>query len=69
MQLWNLTIFLIPKVIIRESCCWGIQHTGNNAKRNFMDFPVGSVVKNPPANAAGTGLIPGLGRFHMPRDN
>ena len=29
---------------------WGIQYTCNNAKRNFMDFPVGSVVKNPPAN-------------------
>ena len=26
-------------------------------------FPGGSVVKNPPANAGDTGLIPGLGRF------
>ena len=26
------------------------------------DFPGGSVVKNPPANAGGMGLIPGLGR-------
>ena len=25
-------------------------------------FPGGSVVKNPPANAENTGLIPGLGR-------
>ena len=23
--------------------------------------------KNPPAKAGGTGLIPGRGRFHMPR--
>ena len=28
-----------------------------------MDFPGGSVVKNPPANAGDAGLIPGLGGF------
>ena len=28
-------------------------------------FPGGSVVKNPPANAGDTGLIPGPGRSHM----
>ena len=33
------------------------------------DFPGGSVVKNPPANAGDTGSIPGLGRSHMPRSN
>ena len=27
-----------------------------------MGFPGGSGVKNPPANAGGAGLIPGLGR-------
>ena len=32
-----------------------------------MDFPGGPVVKNPPANAGDTGLIPRLGRFHMPQ--
>ena len=32
-------------------------------------FPGGSVVKNPPANAGDTGLIPGPGRSHMPRSN
>ena len=30
---------------------------------------VGTVDKNPPANAGDTGLIPGLGIFHMPRSN
>ena len=30
-------------------------------------FPGGAVVKNPPANAGDTGLIPGPGRSHMPR--
>ena len=34
-----------------------------------MDFPGGPVVKNPPAKVEVTGLIPGLGRFHMPPGN
>ena len=34
-----------------------------------MDFPGGPVVKNPPANAEGAGLIFGPGRFHMPQGN
>ena len=34
-----------------------------------LDFLLGSVVKNPPANAGDMGLIPGRGRFHMPRGN
>ena len=29
----------------------------------FLDFPCGSVVKNPPANTGDVGSIPGLGRF------
>ena len=33
------------------------------------DFPGGTVVKNPPANAGDMGLSPGLGRSHMPRSN
>ena len=33
----------------------------------LQNFPGGLVVKNPPASAADTGSIPGLGRFHMPR--
>ena len=33
------------------------------------DFPVGTVVKNLPANAGDMGLIPGPGRSHMPRSN
>ena len=32
-----------------------------------MDFHGGSVVKNLPANAGDTGLIPDPGRFHMLR--
>ena len=33
---------------------------------NFWDFPGGTVVKNPPANAWGTGSIPSLGKSHVP---
>ena len=32
-------------------------------------FPGGLVVKDPPANAGVLGLIPGLGRSHMPQGN
>ena len=35
----------------------------------FRDFPGGTVVKNPPANAGDTGSSPGLGRSHMPWSN
>ena len=34
-----------------------------------QDFPGGPAVKNPPANAGDTSLIPSLGRFHMPQDD
>ena len=37
--------------------------------KNHKDFPCGAVDRNPPANAGDTGLIPGPGRFHMPRSN
>ena len=36
-------------------------------KKISGDFPGGSGVKNPPANAGDTGSSPGLGRSHMPR--
>ena len=31
----------------------------------LRDFPGGTVVKNPPANAGDMGLSPGPGRAHM----
>ena len=34
-----------------------------------LDFPGGTVVKNPPANVGDTGSRPGLGRSHMPRSS
>ena len=49
---------------------------GNNNSENprgqewkFGDFPGGAVVKNPPANVGDMGLIPGVGRCHMPWSN
>ena len=38
-------------------------------KSLFRDSPGVTVVKNPPANAADTGLSPGPGRSHMLRIN
>ena len=40
---------------------------GRISKRSLTQFPGGSVVKNPPASAGDTGLIPGPGRSHMQR--
>ena len=37
--------------------------------KSGWDFPGGTVVKNPPANAGDTGSIPGPGRSHMPQSN
>ena len=39
------------------------------AGKDKEGFPGGPVVKNPPANARDTGLIPGLGKSHMPPGN
>ena len=36
---------------------------------SYWGFPGGIVVKNPPANAGGVGLIPGLGRSPIGNDN
>ena len=38
-------------------------------KKPVEDLPGGTVEKNPPANTGDAGLIPGPGRFHMPRSN
>ena len=38
-------------------------------KKDWWDFPGGTVVKNLPANAGDTGSSPGPGRSHMPGSN
>ena len=37
--------------------------------RDNRDFPGGTVVTNPPANAGDTGSSPGPGRSHMLQSN
>ena len=37
-------------------------------KGEKVNFPGGTVIKNPPADAGDTGLSPGLGRSHMPQE-
>ena len=38
-------------------------------KSLYKDFPGSPVVKNPPANAGDTGLIPDRGRSHVLQSN
>ena len=38
-------------------------------KKGLQDFPGGIVDRNSPAHIENTGLIPGLGRLHMPQSN
>ena len=42
---------------------------GDTSKGHKRSFTVGSVVKNLPVNTEDAGLIPGLGRFHVPLSN
>ena len=43
----------------------GLRAGLGKVKTGSRGFPGGSVVKNLPANAGDTGLIPGPGRAHM----
>ena len=40
-----------------------------NGLKTGGDFPIGPVIRNPPANAGGRGSISGPGRSHVPRGN
>ena len=40
-----------------------------DSEKRDLDFPHGTVDKNPPANAGDMGSIPGLRRFHLPQSN
>ena len=48
---------------------WESRVTPTQIQNGLRDFPGGAVVKNPPANAGDTGLVPGPGRSHVPRSN
>ena len=69
-QLKKSVIYSLRKVTFRFQ---PLLLTGKMAvcaqESTLWDFPGGPVVKNLPANAGHTGLIPGLGRLYMPRGN
>ena len=44
-------------------------HRMYQSRNSIRGFHRGSVVRNPPAKAGDTGLIPGLGRVHVPKNN
>ena len=58
--------------IYSQGLHWGLL-TGTipfrEQKKQDWGFPGASVVKNLPANAGGTGSIPGPGRAHLPWSN
>ena len=65
-QINNLTLHLkeLEKEQTKLKASWR-----KEVKKIRMDFPGGSVVNNSPANAGDMGLIPDLGRSHMPQGN
>ena len=48
---------------------WNVAATLPKINHTTLDFPSGSVVKNPPANAGHTGLIPSPGRSYTLQGN
>ena len=60
----------IPRGLVPGSL-WIPKSTDNQIPyiKCHRDFPGGTVVKNLPANAGDTGVIPGRGRSHMLRSN
>ena len=40
-----------------------------DSEKHDLDFPRGTMDKNPPANAGDVGSIPGLRRFHLPQSS
>ena len=60
------SVYGIPQARILEPIAipFSTIHSKHLIPRSYdWGFPGGSVIKNPPANAGDTGLIPGLGRF------
>ena len=60
-------LFSYPVSLQYDALSW--KEIPNGSILMGQGFPGGAVVKNPPANAEDTGLIPGLGRSHMPRSS
>ena len=53
---------IVSLISLSDHSCYGIE-------MQKMDFPGGSMVKNPSANAEDTGLIPDPERSHVPWSN
>ena len=67
-----ISSFPIWMLFISLSCINVLARIPNamlNKNDESGDFPGGSVVGSPPANAGDTGSSPGLGRSHMPWSN
>ena len=64
----QLAVIILSKVSQKEKDKYHVISYMWNLKCD-MDFPGGAVDKNPSANAGHMGLIPGLGRFHLPQSN
>ena len=64
--LWIWTYYCLQKGTMQ--ICFSKLHFQSSRfiRTHSWDFPGGTVVKNPPANAGDMGLIPGPGRSHMP---
>ena len=63
---WVLLMLAIPYPIENQVIKF-TYFLGPNS--TFQGFPGGSAVKNPPVNAGDPGLIPDLGRSHVPPSN
>ena len=73
----------LVSVAATQLCCCSMKAATDNTSMNrhgcvpitlyletkFRDFPGGTMVKNPPANAGETGSSPGPGRSHVSRSN
>ena len=61
--MWNLKKMIQMNLFTKQ------KQTHIHRKQTYRDFPRGTVVKNPPANAGNMGSSPRLGRSHMPWSN
>ena len=62
--LYNGIVFS-HKMELSCDTCYNVTNLKNRLNERNQDFPGDPVIKNPPANAGDTGLIPGLGRYCM----
>ena len=59
----------VGSILVRELRSHMPRGQKTKTQNRSKDFPGGTVVKNPPANAGDTGSSPGPERSHMSRSN